>query len=148
MALVIAIDDPRASDVRALFTAHLDFARSLSPPEHVHTLEVEGLLEPAVTFFSARRDGQVVGVGALKHIDDAHAELKSMHVEVGARRLGVGRALVAHLVAAARRRGYGRVSTETGTMGGFAPARALYAGAGFVPCQPFGDYTVNPYSCA
>jgi putative acetyltransferase len=146
MALVIAVDDPRAPDVRALLTAHLAFARSLSPPEHVHALEVEGLLEPAVTFFSARGDGRLMGVGALKHLDDGHGELKSMHVAEGARGQGVGRALVAHLVSEARRRGYGRVSIETGTMDGFAPARALYVGAGFVSCEPFGAYTVDAYS--
>ncbi len=45
-----------------------------------------------------------------------------------------------HLLAVARARGYARVSLETGTMGAFAPARALYAGAGFVVCEPFVGY--------
>jgi len=43
-------------------------------------------------------------------------------------------------------RGYQRVSLETGAMDAFAPARALYLKAGFTPCAPFGQYTVNPYS--
>ena len=146
MGLVIARDNPRAPDVRALLSAHLAFARSLSPPEHVHALEVEGLLDPAVSFFSARKDGGLLGVGALKHLGDGHGELKSMHVDAAARRRGVGRSLVTQLVAEARRRGYRRVSLETGTEDGFAPARALYRGAGFVTCEPFASYTVNPHS--
>lgn len=39
-----------------------------------------------------------------------------------------------------------RVSIETGTQAAFAPARALYAQAGFEPCEPFGEYTKNPNS--
>ena len=146
MAPVFAVDDPRAPDVRALLATHLAFARSLSPPEHVHALEPDGLLEPAVTFFSAREGGRLVGVGALKLLDDHHGELKSMHVARHARGRGVGRALVAHLLSEARRRGCRRVSIETGTMDGFAPARALYAAAGFAPCAPFAPYSANPYS--
>ena len=43
-------------------------------------------------------------------------------------------------------RGYRRVSLETGTTAAFAPARALYASAGFIPCGPFGDYEANATS--
>ena len=39
-------------------------------------------------------DGQVVGVGALKRLDDDQAELKSMHTIEAARGRGVGAALV------------------------------------------------------
>jgi putative acetyltransferase len=48
--------------------------------------------------------------------------------------------MVDHLLRVARARGYRRVSLETGAMAAFAPARALYASAGFVTCQPFADY--------
>ena len=69
-----------------------------------------------------------------------------MHTVAAARGQGVGRAMVTHLLALARRRGYGRVSLETGTMEAFGPARALYAGFGFEPCEPFGDYRDSPFS--
>jgi putative acetyltransferase len=146
IAIVVAPDDPRSDDIRAVLENHLAFARNESPPEHVHALDVDALLEPAVTFFSARRHGVVLGVAALKHLSSTHAELKSMHTSHGARRQGVGSALVTHLLAFAARAGYERVSLETGTMGAFAPARALYAKFGFVECDPFDGYTVNPYS--
>jgi putative acetyltransferase len=144
--LAITEDDPGAADVRALLAGHLAFARDQSPPEHVHALEVDGLLEDDVTFFSARRHGELLGVGALRHLDDEHAELKSMHTVEAARGRGVGRAMVVHLLSVCEGRGYRRVSIETGTMAAFAPARALYAAAGFRQCEPFGPYTVNPYS--
>jgi len=112
----------------------------------VHALDTAGLLDPAVTFFSARRGGVLLGVGALKRLDRSQAELKSMHTVEAARGQGVGRAMVEHLLSVAVDRGYLRVSLETGTMEAFAAARLLYASAGFVPCEPFGEYTVNPYS--
>ena len=140
MGPVIAVDDPRAEDVRALLEAHLAFAREVTPPEDVHALDIEGLLDPAVTFFSARVDGELVGIGALKQLDDSHAELKSMHTVEAARCRGVGRAMVDHLLSVATERRCRRVSLETGTMDVFAPARGLYAKAGFAPCEPFGDY--------
>ncbi|MGH3409185.1 MAG: GNAT family N-acetyltransferase [Streptosporangiaceae bacterium] len=142
----IAVDDPRAADVRALLEQHLALMRATSPPQDVHALDLDGLLDPAVTFFSFRRDGDLLAVGAIKQLDDGHAELKSMHTARAARGRGVARALVEHLVGVARARGCGRVSLETGTQDAFAPARALYAGAGFRPCGPFGSYRPSPSS--
>jgi putative acetyltransferase len=136
----IAADSPVAADVRALLARHLEFTNATSPPEDMHALDADRLLDPAVMFFSFRRDGEVLGVGALKRIDGQHAELKSMHTVAAARGRGIGRAMVEHLIGVARERGYRRVSLETGSMPEFAPARALYASAGFSPCGPFGDY--------
>jgi putative acetyltransferase len=69
-----------------------------------------------------------------------------MHTVEAARGRGIGRAMLDHLLAEARRRGYRRVSLETGSMDAFAPARSLYAGAGFFPCEPFDDYRPSPRS--
>ena len=146
MNLVIDVDDPQADDVRAMLRRHLEFAHRNSPAEHLHALDVDRLLDPAVTFFSARFEGAVLGVGAIRHLDASHGELKSMHTLESARGQGVGRAMVDHLLALAADRGYRRVSLETGAGPAFAPAQALYARVGFRPCPPFGEYTVNPYS--
>ena len=146
MAGTIAIDDPRADDVRALLAAHLAFAHEHSPPVDVHVLDVEALADPAISFYGLRADGRLLAVGALKHLDDDHAEVKSMHTAAAARGRGIGRTMLDHLVGVARARGYRRVSLETGTMDAFAPARALYSAAGFVPCEPFADYWANENS--
>jgi putative acetyltransferase len=144
--LIITVADPDAADVRALLTRHLSFAQVQSPPEHVHALPSRAWADPDLTLFGARRDGSLMGVGALRRLDETHAELKAMHTLAEARGQGVGQAMLAHLLREAGARGYRRVSLETGTMDAFAPARALYRKAGFRPCPPFGPYTVNPYS--
>jgi putative acetyltransferase len=142
----ISVDDPRAPDVRALLAAHLTFARAQTPPEDAHALDVEELLDPAVRLFSLRCDGALIAVGALKRLDPEHAEVKSMHTVASARRRGAGRRMLEHLVAVARAEGYRRLSLETGSMAAFAPARTLYASAGFRPCEPFGEYRLSPNS--
>ena len=142
----IAIDDPRVDDVGKLLERHLAFCNQHSPPEDVHALDVQGLVDPAVTFFSFRRQGELLAIGALKRLDPHHAEVKSMHTAEAARGQGIGQAMVDYLIAVARHRGFARVSLETGTMSAFAAARSLYARAGFVPCPPFGDYPESPNS--
>ncbi len=146
MELVIGVDDPRAEDVRALLAAHLAFCRDVTPAEYTFALDVDQLVEPGVTFFSARRAMVPAGVAALKRLDGSHAELKSMHTRAPERGRGVGMAMVKHLLAFAEREGYRRVSLETGATDEFVPARALYAKAGFRPCGPFGDYRSGPYN--
>jgi putative acetyltransferase len=143
LAVTVGPDDPRADDVRALLERHLTFARTSTPPEDVFALDVGSLCSDDITFVGARRAGVLLGVGALKHLDDEHAELKSMHTAHAARRQGVGRAVVEHLLALARARGYRRVSLETGNLDVFAPARALYTTLGFRPCPPFGPYVTS-----
>ncbi len=146
MHLSVGVEDPRSEDVYALLEAHIAFAQATSPPEHVHALKPDGLLEPGLTLYGARRDGELLGVGALRGIDADHAEIKSMHTTRVARGQGVGRVVVDHLLDVARQEGYTRVSLETGTMDEFAPARALYKAVGFETCPPFENYTDNPYS--
>jgi putative acetyltransferase len=142
----ISTDDPRAADVRALLERHLAFANLHSPPEDVHALDVAGLLDPAITFYSFRLNGELLAVGALRRLDEEHAELKSMHTTEEARGRGIGRAMLDHLLGVARERGFRRVSLETGSMAAFAPARDMYTKAGFTECAPFGDYFVSPNS--
>jgi len=142
----ISVDDPRAADVRALLAVHVSFARAQTPPEDAHAMDVDGLLDPAVTFFSYRTGGALLAVVALKQLDPRHGEIKSMHTLQAARGRGVGWTMLEHLIAVARERGYLSVSLETGSMAAFAPARSLYARAGFEVCEPFGDYRASPNS--
>jgi putative acetyltransferase len=139
-------EDPGSPAALALIARHLAFARANSPPEDVHALEATALQDRDVTFFAIRDGDELVGMGALQQLDAGHGEIKSMHTAETARGRGVGRAMLHHLLAVARARGYRRVSLETGTMAAFAPARALYARAGFVVCEPFAAYGPSPNS--
>jgi putative acetyltransferase len=138
--------DPLAPPVRELVERHLTFGRSFTPLEDAHALEVDELVDPAIVLFAARSGEEVLAIGAIKEIEPGHAELKTMHTAEAARGRGLGRAMLGHLLAEARRRGYRRVSLETGTMDAFAPARALYESAGFSPCEPFGAYRGGPHN--
>ena len=145
--MIISIDDPARPDVRALLEEHLRHMYELSPPESVHALDVSTLQRPDITFWSVRDgDGLLLGCGALKELDARHGEVKSMRTPAALRRRGAGRAVLEHIVAVARERGYTRLSLETGSMEAFAPARRLYASYGFQYCEPFGDYVLDPNS--
>ena len=138
--VVIGPDDPRAPDITALLQRHLELMRATTPPAFVFALDVGALVDPAITFCSARRDGVVLGVGALKELGAEQGELKSMHTAAEARGQGIGAAVLDHLVGLARERGYQRLSLETGVQDAFAPARGLYATRGFTVCGPFDSY--------
>jgi len=142
----IAVDDPARDDVVQLLTDHLADMHATSPPESVHALDVEALVVPAITFWTARRDGALLGCAALKELDATHGEVKSMRTASAARGSGVATALLRRVLDEARRRGYARVSLETGSQDFFAPARRLYTRHGFAECGPFGDYVLDPHS--
>ena len=142
----IRIDDLRGPEIAALLEEHLAQMHEQSPPESVHALDLDKLRSPDIRFWTAWDDGQLVGCGALKALSPDHGEVKSMRTPQALRRRGAGRALLAHIVAEARARGYRRLSLETGSSEAFAPAQRLYESVGFVRCGPFGDYAEDPHS--
>ncbi len=144
--VVVAIDDPRADDVRALLRLHREDVLTVTPPENVYALPAESLVAPGVVFFAARIGGDLAGIGALREIDPTQGEVKSMRTAPGFLRRGVGRAVLDAILSEARKRGYTRLSLETGAHPHFAPAHDLYRGAGFVPCGAFGAYLDDPNS--
>ena len=140
MSIQVTLRDPRDSDMTAILQAHLDFCLASTPIEHVHALDISKLVSPQITVFGAQLDGELVGVGAIRILDEKHAELKSMHTLARVRGRGVGRAMVAHISDFAREKGIERLSLETGTSEAFRPARELYESLGFKPCEAFGEY--------
>jgi putative acetyltransferase len=142
----IVEDDLSGAEIAALLRLHLDEMRQWSPPESVHAMPIERLRAPDVTFFSAWDGVHLAGCGALRHLDPTHGELKAMRAAPAWRGRGVGKAMLHHLVAEARARGYVRVSLETGRPQPFLAARRLYEAHGFAECPPFGDYTPDPFS--
>lgn len=142
----IVIDRLDGPEIAAFLQAHLDDMRAVSPPKSKHALDLEGLKAPAITFWSAYDEQTLVGCGAIKEIAPDGGEIKSMRVHGAARGRGVGSAILRHLIAIARGRGYRYLKLETGSMAFFTPAHALYRKHGFIDCEPFGDYRPDPNS--
>lgn len=137
------LGDPR---VEALIRHHRDEARATTPSCNAHSLDAAGLAHPSVSFFTAWDGETLLGIGAIKALDATHAELKSMRTAPDQLRRGVGGAMLAHLIAVARARGYVRLSLETGTAAMFGPANAMYEAAGFMDCAAFGGYPASPHN--
>jgi putative acetyltransferase len=133
-------------DVRLLLAFHFEEMRSMSPPEACHVLPVDALRDPAVTLWALRERQSLLGLGALKALGEGHGEVKSMRTAPGARGRGAGTAMLLHIMAEARSRGYRRLSLETGSTAAFQPALRLYARHGFEPCGPFGEYHPSPFT--
>lgn len=145
--ITIRQDDLTGPEIQALLAEHLRNMHEISPPESVHALDLTGLRRPEITFWTAwSGDDRLLGCGALKELEPRQGEVKSMRTTAAARRRGVGRAILNHIIATARARGYERLSLETGAEPAFAPARTLYQSAGFEYCGPFADYTLDPNS--
>jgi putative acetyltransferase len=136
----IELDDLSRPEVTEILKEHLTSMFVHSPPESVPALPIEGLRSSDITFWSVWENGELLGCGALKELDPQHGEIKSMRTASAHLRKGVARAVVHHVIAEAKRRGYRRLSLETGSMIAFKPARQLYAACGFTYCEPFGDY--------
>ena len=134
------------ADIRDLIDRHFAAMRSQSPEESCHVMNPDDLFASGASVFALREGSETLGMGAIKPLDDAHGELKSMHTKSEMRGRGVGKALVEHILDEARRLGLTRVSLETGSDHWFAPARRLYERHGFAYCPPFGDYVEDPLS--
>ncbi len=147
MKLSFCLDDLSGAEVQDLLRRHLDTMAESSPPESRHALDLSGLRAPDVTFWSVwDQEEALVGFGGLKELDPRHGEIKSMHTAKAKRGQGIAARILEHVLVEARRRGYQRLSLETGSMAAFAPARALYSKYGFTDCAPFASYRLDPHS--
>lgn len=144
--LVIRVDDLSGPEIHALLSEHLRDMHRISPPESVHALDLDGLRRPEITFWTVWSGVDLLGCGALRELDARHGEVKSMRTATAHRRRGVARAMLIHIIDEATRRGYARLSLETGSQPAFEPAHRLYASFGFVVCGPFEGYVEDPNS--
>jgi putative acetyltransferase len=142
----IKVDDLSGPEIAEFLEEHIKDMKSVSPPESKHALDIEGLRKPEITFWTVWDEGNLIGCGALKELDAAHAEIKSMRTSSSYRGKGVATMLLQHMLSEAKARGYRRLSLETGSMSFFEPARKLYAKFGFKYCMPFSTYKEDPNS--
>ncbi|BDA58887.1 GNAT family N-acetyltransferase [Shewanella xiamenensis] len=142
----ITLDDLKGPEIAALLQEHLEDMRATSPPESVHALDLDGLRQPNIRFWTLWDGRNLAGCGALKWLDAEHAEIKSMRTAATYKQQGIASKVLQHLINDAKAAGVQRLSLETGSMAFFQPARNLYAKFGFELCGPFADYVLDPNS--
>jgi len=133
----------------ALFRAYAaSLPVDLSPQGFSQELEsLPGLYAPpAGELLLAKRGDHVLGCIALKPLAPPHvAEIKRLYVRPQARKLGVGKALVAAVIRAAEQLGYGELKLDT--LGHLKEAIALYESHGFAPIAPYGSHPYPGLVC-
>jgi putative acetyltransferase len=146
MELEIKVDDLCGPEIALFLEEHIADMKAVSPPESKHALDIEGLRQPEITFWTVWHGATLVGCGAIKELDAQHAEVKSMRIASSHRGKGVASTLLQHIVSQATQRGYKSLSLETGSMPFFEPARKLYEKFGFRYCAPFAGYKADENS--
>jgi putative acetyltransferase len=143
---VIEEDDLTSDETRSLVALHLAGMDADSPPGAVFALDLSGLRAPGVSVWTARRDGRVAGISALKRLGRGSGELKSMRTHPDFLRMGVASALLEQVIAVAKAEGLNRLSLETGSGPSFDPALALYRKRGFQDGPSFSDYEKSDFN--
>jgi putative acetyltransferase len=142
----IRLDDLTGPEIIELLREHMRCMERVSPPESRHALNLDGLRQPEIAFWTIWDGSALAGCGALKELNGQHGEIKSMRTASTHLRKGVASQMLRHIITEADRRKYRRLSLETGSMAYFEPARKLYASFGFNYCGPFATYVEDTNS--
>ena len=130
-------------EVHELLTKHFIELRAVSPEDSCHVLDIAGLKDPAIKFWSLWDENNLLGSGALKFLDKNHGEFKSIRVADKFRGKENGLKVINHLINEAKKLNIRRLSLETGAGDFFLAARKLFLKCGFETCEPFSDYKKN-----
>ena len=135
------------SEVNDLLKKHFVELRSVSPSGSTHVLDMDGLKDPSIKFWSLWENNELIGCGALKFLEKNHGEFKSIRVADQFRKKGIGERIINHLIEEAKKLKISKLSIETGAGDFFLPARNLFSKFGFKTCPPFAHYKDDPNSC-
>ena len=135
------------SEVNELLLNHFKELRTVSPEGSTLVLDIPGLKDPSIKFWSIWEDSKLVGCGAIKLFDQKHGEFKSIRVTNEFRKKGYGEKILKHLLIKAKNLNLKKLSIETGSGEFFKPARELFQKIGFKKCPPFAHYKEDPNSC-
>jgi len=127
-------------EVHKLLIKHFIELRSVSPEGSTHVLDIDGLKDPSIKFWSLWEKNDLMGSGALKFLDKEHGEFKSIRVSDKFRGNGNGLKVINHLISEAKKLNILRLSLETGSGDFFITARKLFIKSGFEACKPFSHY--------
>ena len=134
-------------EVDELLRKHFIELRSVSPAGSTHVLDIDGLKNPSIKFWSLWENEKLMGCGALKFLNENHGEFKSIRVADQYRRKGYGKKIISHLIAEAKELKIKKISIETGSGEFFKSARRLFKNFGFEKCEPFSHYKTDANSC-
>ena len=134
-------------EVNDLLKKHFIELRSVSPAGSTHVLDIDGLKDPSIKFWSLWENNKLIGCGALKFLEINHGEFKSIRVADEFKKKGIGERIIKHLIDEAKKLEISKLSIETGAGEFFAPARKLFNKFGFKKSEPFAHYKVDPNSC-
>ena len=134
-------------EVNELLKKHFIELRSVSPAGSTHVLDIAGLKDQSIKFWSLWVNNELVGCGALKFLEKNHGEFKSIRVADKFKKTGVGEKIIDHLIEEAKKLQISKLSIETGAGEFFLPARKLFSKFGFKKCPPFAHYKEDPNSC-
>ena len=134
-------------EVNELLIKHFNELKSVSPEGSTHVLDIDGLKNQSIKFWSLWEDAKLVGCGALKFLSKTHGEFKSIRVADNFKNKGYGEKIIVDLLSKAKILGIQKISVETGAGEFFLPARKLFKSCGFEECEPFAHYSLDPNSC-
>ena len=127
-------------EVHELLTKHFVELRAASPEGSAHVLDIPGLQDKSIKFWSLWNKDMLMGCGALKFLDKEHGEFKSIRIHDNFRRKGNGISVINLLINEAKKLNINKLSIETGAGDFFKPARKLFKQCGFEVCGPFAHY--------
>ena len=127
-------------EVHDLLIQHFIELRSVSPEGSTHVLDIAGLKDPTIKFWSLWEGDKLMGSGAIKFLNKSHGEFKSIRVNDKFRNHGFGLKIISHLLDEAKKLDIKRLSLETGAGPFFNSARSLFVKSGFIVCEPFSHY--------
>tara|TARA_Y100000389_G_C17385130_1_gene476587 strand:+ start:712 stop:1176 length:465 start_codon:yes stop_codon:yes gene_type:complete len=130
-------------EVNELLIKHFIELRSVSPAGSTHVLDIAGLKDISIKFWSLWENNELVGIGALKFLDKTHGEFKSIRVNDKFRNKGYGIKLINHLINESKKLNIKKISLETGAGNFFLYARKLFIESGFKVCKPFSHYKID-----
>ncbi len=144
--MFIVEDDLSGDAIAELLAAHVQGMFDTSPQDSIHTLSLESLRAPDITVWTAWEGNELLACGALKELDSEAGEIKSMRTADAHLGRGIASRILQHIFSVAEERGYKKLYLETGSAPAFQPAHTLYLKAGFSYCEPFADYSDDPFS--
>ena len=134
-------------EVNQLLTIHFIELRAASPEGSAHVLDIDGLKDQTIKFWSIWDNEDLIGCGAIKVLSQNQGEFKSIRVHDKFREKGFGKKIISILLSKSRDIGLKNIFIETGSGKFFEPARKLFKSCGFEECDPFGHYNNDPNSC-